>query len=485
MSSSKELKIIINGKDNTGATFKGLTNKLEDAKRASNAFALSLAGITASVGLFGLKTAGQLETAEIGLTTLLGSAEEASATIKRIKEEAKRTPFELTGLTTAVQLLSSVTKDGDKATDIILDVGEGLAAMGKGQTELDRIIVNLQQVAALGKAQTVDIKQFAYAGIPIFEMLQEETGLAGEALGDFIEDGNVSFDVLVKMFDKANDEGGRFFNAYINQTGSLNQSWSNLIDTLTIASSEFVKQTGIFDLAKKAIVSLSDNIGILSDKTVAVVNFLKENQTVFYMVAGAIAGALAPAVWGLVAAFAAGALALAPFILGGALIAGLIAGIYSVVTNWDESKESLKFIWETIKEIFTSGVDWVKGQLDKMVGWIQEAIESIKELLRAFDQLSLKNVGDAWKNVGSNLKWAFGGGKAIGGPVSAGTSYLVGEKGPELFTPGASGFITPNHQLAGAGGINITISGNTLLDSRAAERIGDMIIKKLGYSTKL
>lgn len=42
----------------------------------------------------------------------------------------------------------------------------------------------------------------------------------------------------------------------------------------------------------------------------------------------------------------------------------------------------------------------------------------------------------------------FGGGKAAGGPVESGKSYLVGERGPEYFTPSMSGNITPN----GAGG---------------------------------
>jgi len=42
-----------------------------------------------------------------------------------------------------------------------------------------------------------------------------------------------------------------------------------------------------------------------------------------------------------------------------------------------------------------------------------------------------------------------GAGRAIGGPVVAGRSYVVGERGPELFTPGQSGGITPNNQLGG------------------------------------
>ena len=53
----------------------------------------------------------------------------------------------------------------------------------------------------------------------------------------------------------------------------------------------------------------------------------------------------------------------------------------------------------------------------------------------------------------------FGGGMASGGRVSGGTSYLVGENGPELFTPGASGTITPNSALGGAT-INVSVDAS-------------------------
>lgn len=39
------------------------------------------------------------------------------------------------------------------------------------------------------------------------------------------------------------------------------------------------------------------------------------------------------------------------------------------------------------------------------------------------------------------------GARASGGYVGGGRTYLVGEKGPELFTPGASGQITSNSNL--------------------------------------
>ena len=51
----------------------------------------------------------------------------------------------------------------------------------------------------------------------------------------------------------------------------------------------------------------------------------------------------------------------------------------------------------------------------------------------------------------------FRGPRAAGGPVAPGGSYLVGERGPELFTPSSSGNITPNGAM---GGNTITVNVN-------------------------
>jgi hypothetical protein len=60
---------------------------------------------------------------------------------------------------------------------------------------------------------------------------------------------------------------------------------------------------------------------------------------------------------------------------------------------------------------------------------------------------------------GGTFMAGFGGPKAMGGPVSGGKSYLVGEEGPELFVPNASGTIVPNNKMGsgggGAGGVTI------------------------------
>lgn len=58
-------------------------------------------------------------------------------------------------------------------------------------------------------------------------------------------------------------------------------------------------------------------------------------------------------------------------------------------------------------------------------------------------------------------------GRAAGGPVRAGETYLVGEVGPELFTPSRSGYIVPNEELTASGGdrettIMISFNGDVI-----------------------
>ena len=68
--------------------------------------------------------------------------------------------------------------------------------------------------------------------------------------------------------------------------------------------------------------------------------------------------------------------------------------------------------------------------------------------------------------------------KANGGPVKGGRSYIVGERGPEVFTPGVSGGITPNHALGGSTNVSVNVdaSGSSVEgDAGQAEQLGEAI----------
>jgi hypothetical protein len=62
----------------------------------------------------------------------------------------------------------------------------------------------------------------------------------------------------------------------------------------------------------------------------------------------------------------------------------------------------------------------------------------------------------------------FGGARAGGGQVSTGKSYLVGERGPEMFSPSSAGHITQNSKLGGGGGGGATY----YIDARGADQTG-------------
>jgi len=67
--------------------------------------------------------------------------------------------------------------------------------------------------------------------------------------------------------------------------------------------------------------------------------------------------------------------------------------------------------------------------------------------------------------------------KALGGSVSGNRPYLVGERGPELFVPGAQGNIVPNNAMGSANvTVNVDASGSSVEgDSEQASQLGKML----------
>ena len=93
----------------------------------------------------------------------------------------------------------------------------------------------------------------------------------------------------------------------------------------------------------------------------------------------------------------------------------------------------------------------------QLVGFMSKAFTQAQNIVNL-----IKNNADIFSGQAGLLGFALGKitGKASGGPVTSGSSYIVGERGPELFTPNASGMITPNTRLGGGGTtINVNVTG--------------------------
>ena len=91
------------------------------------------------------------------------------------------------------------------------------------------------------------------------------------------------------------------------------------------------------------------------------------------------------------------------------------------------------------------------GGFQRLAGFIDRVVDSIKALVKlVMDNPVVQGIGGA-------ISSAFGGFRAAGGSVSAGTPYVVGERGAELFVPSSNGTIVPNGGMGST--INVTVNG--------------------------
>jgi phage-related minor tail protein len=105
------------------------------------------------------------------------------------------------------------------------------------------------------------------------------------------------------------------------------------------------------------------------------------------------------------------------------------ATIESAVTK------SFDAVARTIARAAASG----KLSIDQLVDAILADFERV-----AISQFIVKPIEGLVTSIAGDLFGDLGGMLASGGPVAAGATYLVGEQGPELFTPSTSGAISPN-----------------------------------------
>ena len=92
----------------------------------------------------------------------------------------------------------------------------------------------------------------------------------------------------------------------------------------------------------------------------------------------------------------------------------------------------------------------------------------------------VNNAGNEMASQGARMAGSRNlGRRADGGPVRRGGSFIVGERGPELFSPGVSGMITPNEMLGGGSTnivVNVDASGSSVEgDEQQGRELGRVI----------
>lgn len=214
---------------------------------------------------------GKMQQLQVALSTILQDKDKANKLLNDVVQFAAKTPFNLDDVATgAKQLLAygSTAEEVVNELSMLGDVASGL------QIPIGQLIYLYGTLRTQGRAMTVDIRQFAGRGIPIYEELAKVLGVAKDQVGEFVKEGKVGFAEVEQAFKNMTSEGGKFANLMENSAGTWPKRLSNIEDTLFQKMNDFGnKYKEVFELgigtAEDLVENLEDVISIIGSLVAA------------------------------------------------------------------------------------------------------------------------------------------------------------------------------------------------------------------------
>lgn len=367
-----------------GGQFQSMANK---ALPASKAVAAGLLGVGAAVLGLGAKSVGlaaQLEQTEVAFGTLLGSSEAAGKMIKDIQDFAASTPFQFPGLADAARQLVAFGVDADDTIPTLRRIGDVAAGIGAPIGDIAEIY---GKARVQGRLFAEDINQLTGRGIPIIGELAKQFGITESEVKKMVESGEVNFGHLEEAFRSLTSEGGQFEGLMEAQSQTVAGKWSTLKDNVGLSLTSLGKTIvetfdlkGVLDNAieftsgvTESFSSFAARVEELGLKEALAEIFSEETKTKMVLIAGAIVGALVPAMYAFAAGVIAATIPLLPFIAAGTAIAGLA---YLIYKNWDGIKAFFVNTWNGI-------VGAVRGPTNTIIGFANGIITAFERMINS------------------------------------------------------------------------------------------------------
>ena len=228
-----------------------------DAKDVGQKLSIGLSAPIAIAGVKALSSAAKFEKLQTQLNVLTGSAEKGTEAFKQLVKFSAGTPFQLDELVQANNTLMGFGVSAGDAFKHLQSIGD-IAAVSGG--DLQGISVAFGQVAAAGRLMGQDLLQLINNGVPIIDMLSQSMGVAKSEIKDMVSEGKVTFPVLIKAFEDATSEGGKFAGGMAMLSGTLGGVFSTLKDNINIAFAEvgksIVESFNLIEVTKGIIKSI-------------------------------------------------------------------------------------------------------------------------------------------------------------------------------------------------------------------------------------
>ena len=223
-----------------------------------------------------ITTGGEMEKQHIALQSILGDMQNANTMFNQIKELALNSPFTFSELNRDVKQLAAYGVEYDQ----LYDTTKRLADMSSGLgVSFDRIALAFGQVQARGWLDGKELRQIAYAGIPLLNKLsefyskQEGRNVSTSEIKTRISNREVSFDDVKSIFWQMTDAGGQFYNMQQILSETLLGKYNKLKDAWEIMLSDFASGQSIvgktFKVAIEGVTGLVQALHTLAPVIVA------------------------------------------------------------------------------------------------------------------------------------------------------------------------------------------------------------------------
>lgn len=195
-----------------------------------------------------ITTGGEMEKQHIALQSILGDMQNANTMFNQIKELALNSPFTFSELNRDVKQLAAYGVEYDQLYDTTKRLADMSSGLGVG---FDRIALAFGQVQARGWLDGKELRQIAYAGIPLLNKLsefyskQEGRNVSTSEIKTRISNREVSFDDVKSIFWQMTDAGGQFYNMQQVLSETLLGRYNKLKDAWEIMLAEFASGESI------------------------------------------------------------------------------------------------------------------------------------------------------------------------------------------------------------------------------------------------
>lgn len=189
-------------------------------------------GGLAAIKKFGsdvMNATGTMQQLHVALSTILQDGDKTSKLIGEITQFAAKTPFNLEDVASGAKQLLAYGSSAETVVDELSMLGDVAAGL---QIPIGQLIYLYGTLRTQGRAMTVDIRQFAGRGIPIYEELAKVLGVTKDQVGELVTAGKVGFKEVEQAFKNMTSEGGKFNDLMENSAGTWPQRMSNIQDTL-------------------------------------------------------------------------------------------------------------------------------------------------------------------------------------------------------------------------------------------------------------